>query len=98
MNTHETLGLIAGNGVFPKLFIEAAQARSIKVVAVAMVGETDPIINDLLPDVRWVRVGQLRKMIAHFKRTQVREAAMAGGLRRPSSFPERVLTSQLCGS
>ena len=56
MSSIETLGLIAGNGVFPKLFIEAAQTRSIKVVAVAMVGETDPIIDDLLPDVlgsRW---------------------------------------------
>ena len=86
MNTHETLGLIAGNGVFPKLFIEAAQARSIKVVAVAMVGETDPIIDDLLPDVCWVRVGQLGKMIAHFKRTQVREAAMAGGVKKTKLF------------
>ena len=66
-----------------KAFIEAAQARSIKVVAVAMVGETDPIIDDLLPDVCCARVGQLGKMIAHFKRTHVREAAMAGGARRP---------------
>ena len=86
MSSIETLGLIAGNGVFPKLFIEAAQARSIKVVAVAMVGETDPIINDLLPDVCWLRVGQLGKMIAHFKRTHVREAAMAGGVQKTKLF------------
>ena len=80
MNTPSEIGLIAGNGIFPRLFIEAAHARSIRVVAAAMQGETDPTINELLPDVRWVRVGELGKIIRYFKRYGIREAAMAGGI------------------
>jgi len=84
--TPTTLGLIAGNGLFPKLFIEAAVARGIKVVAVAMRGETDPIIDNLLSDVCWVRVGQLGKMIRHLRRKSVSQAAMAGGVQKTKLF------------
>lgn len=86
MTAQKTLGLIAGNGVFPRLFVEAAHARSIEVVAVAMRGETDPIIDTLLPNVCWVRVGQLGKMIRHFKHSAVTSAAMAGGVRKTRLF------------
>ena len=86
MTPPKILGLVAGNGIFPRLFIEAAHARNIEVIAVAMRGETDPVINTLLPDVRWVRVGQLGKMIRHLRQAGVSSAAMAGGVKKTKLF------------
>lgn len=80
MKVPTAVGLIAGNGIFPRLFIEAAKARSIRIVATAMQGETDPSIDDLLPNVHWVKVGELGKVIRFFKRHGIKDAAMAGGI------------------
>lgn len=73
-------GLIAGNGRFPLLFAEAAQAAGVEVVAVAHEGETPPELADCVPDVTWVHVGELGKIIATFQAAGVTEAIMAGGI------------------
>lgn len=73
-------GLIAGNGRFPLLFAEAAQAAGVEVVAVAHEGETPPELTDCVPDVTWVQVGELGKIIATFQAAGVTEAVMAGGI------------------
>lgn len=73
-------GLIAGNGRFPLLFAEAARAAGVEVVAVAHEGETSPELADCVPDVTWVHVGELGKIIATFQAAGVTEAVMAGGI------------------
>lgn len=73
-------GLIAGNGRFPLLFAEAAQAAGVDVIAVAHEGETPPELADCVPDVTWVHVGELGKIIATFQAAGVTEAIMAGGI------------------
>ena len=74
------LGLIAGNGRFPLVFAKAAQAEGVDIVAVAHQGETQPEIATLVPDVTWVRVGELGKIIATFQQAGVSQAVMAGGI------------------
>lgn len=74
------LGLIAGNGRFPLLFVEAAKAEGIEIVAVAHHGETQLEIGDHVAHVTWVRVGELGKIIATFKEAGISEAVMAGGI------------------
>ena len=81
-----TIGLIAGNGVFPQLFAKAASAQGISVVAVAMRGETEPAIERFVDQLTWVKVGQLGKMIKCLKKGGVRQAAMAGGVRKTRLF------------
>lgn len=73
-------GLIAGNGRFPLLFAEAARAAGVEVIAVAHKGETPPELADCVPDVTWVHVGELGKIIATFQAAGVTEAVMAGGI------------------
>ena len=73
-------GLIAGNGRFPLLFAEAAQAAGVDVIAVAHEGETPPELADCTSDVTWVHVGELGKIIATFLAAGVTEAVMAGGI------------------
>jgi DUF1009 family protein len=79
----ERIGLIAGNGRFPLLFVEAAREQGVGIVAVAHRGETPAEIETLVPEVTWVRVGELGKIIKVFKRAGVRRAVMAGGIRKP---------------
>jgi DUF1009 family protein len=82
----ESIGLIAGNGQFPLLFARAARQQGVRVVAVAMQGETEPSIAQEVDTLTWVRVGQLGKMIRAFARAGVRRAAMAGGVRKTRLF------------
>ncbi|MGB7137305.1 MAG: LpxI family protein, partial [Acidobacteriaceae bacterium] len=42
----DKLGLIAGNGRFPFLLLDAARAHGTEVVVAAIKEETDPEIND----------------------------------------------------
>ena len=76
----DRLGLIAGSSRFPIIFAEAAKRQGLKLVAVAHTGETPEQISALVPDVTWVRVGELGKLIAAFKRAGVTRAVMAGGI------------------
>jgi DUF1009 family protein len=77
-----SLGLIAGNGVFPLEVAAAARRRGIKVVALAHSGETLPQLEQQVDQITWIKVGELQKIIDVFKRAAVPEAAMAGGISR----------------
>ncbi|MGH7888429.1 MAG: LpxI family protein [Candidatus Binatia bacterium] len=76
------LGLIAGNGKFPLLFASEAKRAGYAVIAVAHRGETEETLNEVADEVTWIYVGQLGKIIRVFKRAQVTEAVMAGGIRK----------------
>ena len=80
------LGLIAGNGRFPLVFVEAARAEGIDIVAVAHQGETPPEICALVPEVTWVRVGELGKIIATFQAAGITQAVMAGGIHKAGAL------------
>jgi len=80
------LGLIAGNGQFPLLFAEAARAEGVEIVAVAQEGETPAEITALLPEVTWVRVGELGKIITTFQQAGVTQAVMAGGINKAGAM------------
>jgi len=82
----DPVGLIAGNGVFPRLFADAAHKQGKRVVAVAMHGETDVSIADHVDAITWVRVGQLGAMIKAFQQAGIHEAAMAGGVKKTRLF------------
>jgi UDP-2,3-diacylglucosamine hydrolase len=77
-----TLGLIAGNGVFPLEVATMARRQGIRTVAVAHIGETDPGLAKVADAVTWIKVGQLQRIIDVFKAAGVDEAAMAGGISR----------------
>ena len=77
-----SLGVIAGNGVFPIEVAAAARRRGYRVIAVAHRGETDERLAAISDEITWIRVGELQAMIDAFKRAGVTRAAMAGGISR----------------
>src|ERR1044072_6710182 len=90
VNTPDALGIIAGNGGYPRLLAEAARRAGVKrVVAAAFTNETDERLAGLVDQVEWMRVGQLGKLIKHFQNAGVTEAIMAGQIAPKNLFDLR---------
>lgn len=84
---NEKLGLIAGNGKFPFLVLDAARAQGYDVVVAALKEETFPEIEDHgANSVHWLSLGELSKLIETFQREGVRRAVMAGQVRHKQIF------------
>ncbi len=82
----DVIGLIAGGGQFPVMLARAARRRGLRVVAVAHLEETDASISDEVDQLIWIRLGQLGRLIKAFKRNDVRNALMAGTIRKRRMF------------
>jgi DUF1009 family protein len=83
----EKLGLIAGNGRFPLLVLDAARARGHQVVVAAIQEETFPEIESHgAVAVHWMSLGELSKLIDTFKREGVTRAIMAGQVKHKQIF------------
>ncbi len=80
------LGLIAGNGKFPFLVLDAAQAQGYEVVVAAIKEETFPEIESRGAAVHWLSLGELSKLIDTFKRAGVQRAIMAGQVKHKQIF------------
>ena len=83
----EKLGLIAGNGKFPFLVLDAARAQGYEVVVAAIKEEAFPEIESHgAVSVHWLSLGELSKHIETFQRAGVRRAVMAGQVRHKQIF------------
>ncbi len=81
------LGLIAGNGKFPFLVLDAAKAKGYEVVVAAIREEADPLIEHRgAAEVHWLSLGELSKLIEVFKAAGVTEAIMAGQVKHKQIF------------
>ena len=83
----ERLGLIAGNGTFPFLVLDAARAQGFEVVVAAIREETFPEIESHgAAAVHWLSLGELSKLIETFQAAGVKRAIMAGQVRHKQIF------------
>ena len=85
------LGLIAGNGRFPFLLLDAARAHGRPVVVAAIHEETDPAMNaraaeDAGTTLHWMSLGELSRLIETFQREGVAQAVMAGQVKHKQIF------------
>jgi UDP-2,3-diacylglucosamine hydrolase len=83
----ERIGLIAGNGRFPFLVLDAARAQGLDVVVAAIKEETFPEIEGHgAAAVHWLSLGELSKLIEMFQREGVHRAIMAGQVKHKQIF------------
>ena len=83
----QRLGLIAGNGKFPFLVLDAARAQGYEVVVAAIKEETFSEIESRgAAAVHWFSLGELSKLIEMFQREGVHRAIMAGQVRHKQIF------------
>jgi len=87
MESSARIGLIAGNGKFPFLVLEAARAQGYEVVVAAIREEAFPEIESKGASVvHWLSLGELSRLIDTFKREGVTRAIMAGQVRHKQIF------------
>ena len=85
------LGLIAGNGRFPFLILEAARGAGHDVTVVALEDETFPELADLAARppaaaFHWISLGQLGRLITLLEDAGVTQAVMAGQVKHTKLF------------
>jgi UDP-2,3-diacylglucosamine hydrolase len=81
------IGIIAGNGSFPLLVLDAARARGFEVIVAAIKEEAFPEIEAHgATAVHWLSLGELSRLIETFQREGVRRAIMAGQVKHKQIF------------
>jgi hypothetical protein len=86
MSLNKKLGIIAGNGRFPFLVLDAARVQGYEVVVAAIKEETSPEIESRGAIVHWLSLGELAKLIETFQREGVTRAVMAGQVKHKQIF------------
>jgi DUF1009 family protein len=83
----EVLGIIAGNGVYPRVLADSARKAGVKkIVVVAFLGETDPELEQHVDLIEWMRVGQLNRLLKFFRAQDIHQAIMAGQIAPKNLF------------
>jgi len=86
-SSQRRIGLIAGNGKFPLLVLDAARSKGLQVVVAAIKEETFPEIEQHgASAVYWLSLGELSKLIETFKSENITRAIMAGQVKHRQIF------------
>ena len=86
----QILGIIAGNGVYPRLLADAARKAGVKkIVAAGFTGETDPALARHVDLFEWMHVGQLNRLLKFFRAQNIHHAIMAGQIAPKNLFDLR---------
>ena len=84
------IGLIAGNGRFPFLVLDAARSQGHDVTVIATKEEAFPELNDAAKrtgaDIHWISIGHLGKCINLLKDAGITQAVMAGQITHTRIF------------
>jgi DUF1009 family protein len=79
-------GLIAGNGRFPVLVLEAARKAGIEVVAIGINEEASAEIEPLATRCHWISLGQLTRLIEICHQEGITQVMMAGQVKHVKIF------------
>ncbi len=80
------IGLIAGNGRFPVLVLEAARRAGIEVVAFGINEEASREIEPLASRCHWISLGALSKLIELCHKERVTQVMMCGQVKHAKIF------------
>ena len=82
------IGLIAGSGQFPLIFSKSAKAKGFEVYAIAYFNETDPELKEYVDGIKWVHLGQIKRLLNFFKKNHINDAVMMGAIRKTRLFTD----------
>lgn len=77
------IGLIAGGGDLPKIFLRNAKES---VITVALTGDADKNIKKCAKKIYWERIGNVNKIINVFKKEKVKKVCMTGKVNKAGAF------------
>jgi DUF1009 family protein len=79
-------GLIAGNGRFPFLVLEAARSQGIEMAVIALREEASPELQAVAKRLHWVSLGELSRVLDLLHQEGVTRAVMAGQVKHTKLF------------
>jgi DUF1009 family protein len=79
-------GMLAGNGRFPLLALEAARKLGDEVIAIGIREEASPEIETLASRCYWISLGQLSRLIEICKEERISDVMMTGQVKHASIF------------
>ena len=80
------LGMIAGNGRFPVLALEAARRAGLEVIAIGINEEASPEIEPLAARCHWISLGALSKLIDICHKERISQVMMCGQVKHAKIF------------
>ena len=98
-SAHDRFAIIAGNGHFPRLVLEAARDQSINPLVVAIKEEASPDLAQTAGEIHWLSLGEVSKLFELLKAEGVNKVVLAGQVKhakmfssiRPDGLVKRVL-------
>ncbi len=84
----QRIGLIAGNGIYPELFIKEAHKRSVEVFSVALLGEAEEKFVAASDSLEWINIGKVGKIISAFKKNNIEQVCLCGQVKHKKLFTE----------
>ncbi len=82
------IGLIAGGGQFPIIFSKVAKLKELSVFTVAFINEADPDLANHVDKIKWIHLGQFKKLVKFFKDNQITDAVMMGTITKTKIFSD----------
>ncbi len=82
------IGLIAGSGQFPLIFLKMARSKGYAVYVAAYMNEADPLIDEHADAILWLHLGQIRRLIKFFRKNNVRQTVMMGAVNKTRIFTD----------
>ena len=86
MTEQKKIGLIAGYGEFPLLYIKELKSQNFYVCVCAIAEEAGESLRDYADSITYISVGELGKLIKFFKSENVNEIIMAGKVKKTLMF------------
>jgi DUF1009 family protein len=98
-NSSNRFAVIAGNGRFPFLVLDAARDQAIHPLVVAIKEEASPDLAKATESIHWLSLGEVSKLFELLKAEQVNKVVLAGQVKhaqlfssiRPDGLVKRVL-------
>ena len=87
------IGLIAGNRKFPIILASEAKNRGYSVVAIAIKGETDSRLSNLVGRIYWLGLHEFSQLFELFQNEKIIQVVMAGQISPHKLFRAQVRSS-----
>lgn len=84
----KSIGLIAGSGQFPIIFLKKALKKGYRVYTVALENEADPSVSDYSKKTLWINIGKIGQLIKFFKKNNISKTVMMGAIKKTRAFKD----------
>ena len=100
-NSTPRYAVIAGNGSFPFLVLEAARDQGIEPLVIAIKEETSPELSQKTSQIHWLSLGEVSKLLDLLNAEQIQKVVLAGQVKHAQLFssikPDGLVSRALAG-